>query len=89
MEVIVIEAEAFKRLEYLIERNTQLAETIANKDPDRIFTLDQAAEYLGVDRRWVDARRKKIGFFKEGRIIRIRKSAIDKYLDKYTIKTKP
>ena len=89
MEVIVIEAEAFKRLEYLIERTAQLAETIANKDPDRIFTLDQAAEYLGVTKQWVSTRKKPIGFFKEGKILRIRKSAIDKYLEKYTIKTKP
>lgn len=88
MNVMVMEDETFKRLEFLIERTAQLAETIANKDPDRIFSIDQAAEYLGVDRRWVDTRKKVFGYFKEGRIIRIRKSNIDKYLDKYTIKTK-
>lgn len=89
MQVIVMEGEAFKKLEFLIERTAQLAETIANKDPDRIFSLDQAAEYLGVTKQWVSTRKKAFGYFKEGRIIRIRKSAIDKYLDKYTIIKKP
>lgn len=88
MNVVTIESEAFKKLEYLIERNAQLTEQMANKEADRIFTLAQAAEYLGVDRRWVDTRKKSIGYFREGRLIRIRKSDIDKYLEKHTIKTK-
>lgn len=85
MNVIVIESEAFKRLEFLIERTAELAEKIANKDPDRIFTLQQAAEYIGVTKQWVSSRKAKIGYFQESNVIRIKKSAIDKYLDKYTV----
>lgn len=88
MNVVTIESEAFRRLEYLIERNAQLTEQMANKESDKILTLNQAAEYLGVTKQWVSTRKKAIGFYKEGKIIRIRKSDIDKYLEKHTIKTK-
>ena len=81
MEVIVIESEAFKRIEYMLKRAAQLG-----KEPDVIYTLEEAANYLRVDKKWIQTRKDKIGFFQEGRVIRIRKSAIDKYFDSLTIK---
>lgn len=81
MEVIVIESEAFKRLEYLIERAAQLG-----KEKDQIFTLEEAAEYVGVEKQWIYSRRRKIGFIQEAKIIRIRKSALDAFLETLTIK---
>lgn len=89
MNVITIESETFKKLEYLIERTAYLAEIIAQNEPDKIFTVTQAAEYLGVNRRWVDDRKSLFGYFKEARTIRIKKSNIDKYLEKHTIIKKP
>lgn len=83
MEVIVIESEAFKRLEYLIERVAQLG-----KEQDVIMSLEEAAEYLRVDKQWVYSRRRKIGFIQEGKVLRLRKSAIDKFLDTLTVKPK-
>lgn len=88
MEVIVMESEAFKKLEYLIERNAELMERLVNRDPDRILSLDQAAEYIGVTKQWVSTWKKAISYFKESKLIRIRKSDIDKYLEKHTIKGK-
>lgn len=83
-----MESEAFKKLEYLIERNAELMERLVNREPDRILSLDQAAEYIGVTKQWVSTRKKAISYFKEGKLIRIRKSDIDKYLEKHTIKGK-
>lgn len=80
MEVIVIESEAFKRIEYLLERAAQL-----NKEPDIIMTMEEAAEYLRVEKQWVYARRKKIGFFQESKTILFRKSALDKYFQAHSI----
>lgn len=89
MQVVTMESEAFKKLEYLIERTAYLSEIIANSEPDKIFTVAQAAEYVGVNRRWVDTNKTAIGYFKQARTIRIKKSSIDKYLDKHTIINKP
>lgn len=60
------------RLEYLIERAAQLG-----KVPDQILTLKEAAEYVGVEKQWIYSRRRKIGFIQEGKVLRIRKSALD------------
>jgi hypothetical protein len=72
-------------LQFEIKRTADLAEEIANKDPERIFTLQQAADYIGVTKQWVSQRKDRIGFFQESNIIRIKKSAIDKYLDQHTV----
>ena len=81
MNVITIESEALKRIEYMLERAAKLG-----KEPDVIMSLEEAAEYLRVDKKWVSTRKDRIGFFQEGRVIRLRKSAIDKYIDSLTIK---
>lgn len=83
MEVIVIESEAFKRLEHLIERAAK-----ASDDKDEIFNLEQAGEYIGVTGQWVYARRDRIGYIQEGKILRFRKKNIDKYLDSISIAPK-
>lgn len=85
MQVVTIDSEVWKMLQYQMNRLSQQVEEMGKKEADKIFTIDQAADYLGVDRRWVSDRKKAFGCFMEGRVIRIRKSAIDKYLEKHTI----
>lgn len=80
MQVITIEHEAFKRWETLLERAAQLG-----KEQDTIMTMEEAAEYLRVEKQWVYARRKKIGFFQESKTILFRKSALDKYFNAHLI----
>lgn len=80
MRVITIESEAFKRMQMLLERAARI-----NVEKDEILSLEQAAEYIGVDKQWVYSRRKKIGYIQEGKIIRIRKSNVDKYLESISI----
>lgn len=81
MEVITIEHEAFKEIKFLLERAAGL-----NEKEDPIMTIEEAAKYLRVERQWVYARRKRIGFFQESKTILFRKSAIDKYFESLSVK---
>lgn len=83
MEVITIEASAWKALHHQLNRIEQIASI--SKQPDEIFTAEQAAKYLGVEKIWILNRKKQLKAFKEGRVVRFKKSEIDKYIAKYQL----
>lgn len=60
-----------------------------NKEPeDKIFDVEQLGEYLGVDASWIYKKvsLKEIPYFKVGKYTRFKKSAIDKWIDRSTMK---
>ena len=59
-----------------------------NEASTRLLTVEQTAEHLGVKpatiRSWI-LKREKIEVVKVGRLIRIKESSINKFIDKNTI----
>ena len=58
---------------------------------DKIFDVKGLAEYLGVNRSWVDKKvsQKEIPYFKCGKYTRFKKSAIERWIDKESINPIP
>lgn len=58
-------------------------------EKDEIFTPESLAEYLKVDISWVYKKvsLREIPFFKSGKYVRFKKSAIDKWIEENSFKT--
>ncbi len=55
---------------------------------DRIFNKKELAEYLNVDVSWIDKKisENEIPYSKLGKYVRFKKSVIDKWIDRKTVK---
>lgn len=68
---------------------SNVSETTGNANPDRIFTKEQAAEYLNISGRTLDRLRqaKKIGYLQVTRgCVRFRESDCKAFLDSVSVK---
>lgn len=92
MEVMVIEAEAFKKLEHTLKVVVQQFQTTMEENlelkEDRWMSVEEAARYVGFERQWLHRRKEEIGFFQDGASIRFKKSDLDAYCKERYIKTK-
>jgi len=84
MEVLTIEATAFKRLEGMFEQTlktvTELAEENKRLKDDRWLDTKEAAEYTGLSEQWFLDRKADIGCSQFGsKVIRFKKSKIEEY----------
>lgn len=65
-----------------------IAKASTGKEPDTILDVEGLAGYLKVDPSWIykQVQLKAIPYIKTGKYIRFRKSAIDKYLERNTVR---
>lgn len=78
-------------IEIIVQRVLQALKPLLNvkaSEEDEIFTPESLAEYLKVDRSWVykKVHTKEIPFFKNGKYVRFKKSAIDKWIEENSFK---
>jgi len=61
------------------------------KEDDTIFTIDELAQYLKVDKNWIYQRTRfhEIPYIKKGKYCRFKKSAIDAWLNQDAIRPLP
>ncbi len=67
---------------------SNINQTNTNHDNDKLLTTDQTAEYLGVGKEtlnvWRATKRYNIPYIKVGKLIKYRKSDLDRWLDERT-----
>ena len=94
MEVITLTEPAYKTMMEHITRTAQNSDRLVERiiklelGKDEVMTIEEVADYLKVEYSWVYLRRNRIGYFKEGRVVRFKKSQVDSYFEKHFIKSK-
>lgn len=84
-----------KDIEIIAQRVVELLRPLLNnerhKEEDCIFDVKGLSEYLQVNPSWIykQVSLKAIPYFKSGKYVRFKKSAIDKWIDRNTIRPIP
>jgi excisionase family DNA binding protein len=81
-DIKAIAAEVIEGLKPLLEGNGN------PQDEDTIFDVEELANYLRVDEGWIydKVSAKAIPYFKAGKYLRFKKPAVDKWIERNTVK---
>lgn len=92
MQVITIEDSAFKAIEGMVSNILNVVtaqnEEIKHLKDNRLMSIDEVSAYLGFGSKWIHQRKDLIGFFQDGKDIKMYKADVDAYITKNFIKRK-
>lgn len=90
MEVVVIEAEAFKAMQAMfnevVRLHKELADDAARRRDKRLLTAKEVAEMVGYRYATIKLKKHEIGFFSEGKDVKFKLKDVEAWIDRNYIK---
>lgn len=91
MEVIVLDSEVYKAITSKIDNMAAMLEKLMSekKIADPYMSIEEVERYIGFERKWIVKKldNREIAYTNLGKM-KIKKSAIDAYMDKHSIQPK-